>query len=92
MCFCPPSLDFNPYYDGPGCFGSSTWKLPFFKLVVPKFKRYDVEKSSRKGFNSLIILVVQEIWKHCNLCVFEGAMPCVQSVVVAVFEEGSVWC
>jgi hypothetical protein len=52
----------------------------------------NIEKSSRKGFNSLIILVAWGIWKHRNLCVFEGVRPCVQSVVVAVFEEGSAWC
>ncbi|PUZ70370.1 hypothetical protein GQ55_2G224400 [Panicum hallii var. hallii] len=51
-----------------------------------------VASSGMKGFNSLIILVAWEIWKHRNLCVFEGVRPCVQSVVVAVFEEGSAWC
>ena len=26
------------------------------------------------------------------MCVFEGAVPCVQQVRRAVVEEGSVWC
>jgi hypothetical protein len=51
-----------------------------------------VEKSLRKGLNSLIILVAWEIWKHHNACVFEGVVPRTQRVQSVVIEEGSVWC
>ena len=46
----------------------------------------------RKGLNSLIILVAWEIWKHRNVCVFEGTSPNVQEVLHAVAIEGSLWC
>ena len=46
----------------------------------------------RKGLNSLIILVAWEIWKHRNVCVFEGASPNVQEVLHAMAIEGSLWC
>ena len=46
----------------------------------------------RKGLNSLIILVAWEIWKHRNVCVFEGAFPNVQDVLHAVTIEGFLWC
>jgi hypothetical protein len=51
-----------------------------------------VEKSLRKGLDSLIILVAWEFWKHRNACVFRGVVPCTQRVQSAVIEEGSVWC
>jgi hypothetical protein len=46
----------------------------------------------RKGLNSLIILVAWEIWKHRNVCVFEGTSPNVQEVLHAVTIEGFLWC
>jgi hypothetical protein len=49
-------------------------------------------KDERKGFNSLVVLVVWELWKHRNACVFQGSRPAVQSVVQAVMAEGHLWC
>jgi hypothetical protein len=67
----------------PGCTRFSNWWCQSIKKV---------EKSLRKGLNSLIILVTWEIWKHLNACVFEGVVPCTQQVRSVVIEEGSVWC
>ena len=50
------------------------------------------DKKMRKGLNSLIILVACEIWKHHNVCVFEGTSPNVQEVLHAVTIEGFLWC
>jgi hypothetical protein len=49
-------------------------------------------KEERKGFNSLVIIVAWELWKHSNACVFQGTRPAVQSVVLAVMAEGRLWC
>jgi hypothetical protein len=47
----------------------------------------------RKGFNSLVILVAWELWKHRNAIVFQGVRPDVQSVVSEVVTEGHhLWC
>ncbi|WVZ69533.1 hypothetical protein U9M48_018306 [Paspalum notatum var. saurae] len=67
----------------PGCTGFTCWWRQSVKRVG---------KDMRKGLNSLIILVAWQIWKHRNSCVFEGTRPCVQSVVLAVVEEGRAWC
>ncbi|WVZ86585.1 hypothetical protein U9M48_033340 [Paspalum notatum var. saurae] len=40
-----------------------------------------LEKSLRKGFNSLVILVSWELWKHRNACVFDGVRPQAQTVL-----------
>jgi hypothetical protein len=45
-------------------------------------------KEERKGFNSLVILIAWELWKHRNAFVFKGTRPTVQSVVLAVMAEG----
>ncbi|RCV40474.1 LOW QUALITY PROTEIN: hypothetical protein SETIT_9G056800v2 [Setaria italica] len=42
-----------------------------------------------KGLNSLIIL---EIWKHRNDCVFEKVRPKTQEVLRAISNEGGLWC
>ena len=44
-------------------------------------------KNLRKGLNSLIILVVWEVWKHCNSCVFDGLAPHVDAVLQKVADE-----
>ncbi|WVZ80002.1 hypothetical protein U9M48_027520 [Paspalum notatum var. saurae] len=49
-------------------------------------------KVLRKGFNSLVILVTWELWKHQNACIFENVRPDARQVVQAVIEEGHVWC
>ncbi|WVZ53201.1 hypothetical protein U9M48_004174 [Paspalum notatum var. saurae] len=49
-------------------------------------------KDARKGFNSLVILVSWELWKHRNACVFEGVRPDVRAVLFAIVSEGQLWC
>jgi hypothetical protein len=39
-----------------------------------------VDKSQRKGFNSAVILVAWWLWKHRNVCVFEGQSSCAQQL------------
>lgn len=49
-------------------------------------------KDSRKGFNSLVIFVSLELWKHRYACVFEGVHPDVWAVLFAIVSEGQLWC
>lgn len=49
-------------------------------------------KDSRKGFNSLVIFVSLELWKHRYACVFEGVHPDVRAVLFAIVSEGQLWC
>ncbi|WVZ89536.1 hypothetical protein U9M48_035920, partial [Paspalum notatum var. saurae] len=49
-------------------------------------------KELRKGFNSLVVLVSWELWKHRNACVFEGASPDLQTVLHSVAAKGHLWC
>jgi hypothetical protein len=49
-------------------------------------------KVGRKGFNSLVILVCWELWKHRNACVFEKIRPDAQVVFQSVVAEGHLWC
>ncbi|WVZ86079.1 hypothetical protein U9M48_032920 [Paspalum notatum var. saurae] len=49
-------------------------------------------KVGRKGFNSLVILVCWELWKHRNACVFEKIRPDAQIVFQSVVAEGHLWC
>ena len=51
-----------------------------------------VPRDSRKGLNSLIILVAWELWKHRNACVFEGARPVVEVMLQSVANESNLWC
>jgi hypothetical protein len=51
-----------------------------------------IPKEIRKGLNSLIVLVAQEIWKHHNACVFDRRRLCVHSVLQEVANEGPLWC
>jgi hypothetical protein len=46
----------------------------------------------RGDFNSLVILLSWELWKHHNACVFEGNRPNVQAVLFSVSGEGRLWC
>ncbi|WVZ70726.1 hypothetical protein U9M48_019369, partial [Paspalum notatum var. saurae] len=52
----------------------------------------NVLKELRQGLNSLIILVVWEVWKHRNACIFEEAQPNNQVLLQAVLVESSLWC
>ncbi|WVZ85145.1 hypothetical protein U9M48_032096, partial [Paspalum notatum var. saurae] len=49
-------------------------------------------KDMRKGFNSLVILVSWELWKHRNAYIFENIRPNAQLVVQTVATEGHLWC
>jgi hypothetical protein len=49
-------------------------------------------KEMRKGLNSLIILVVGEVWTFGNTCVFEGISPNIQSLLQKVVDQCSSWC
>ena len=49
-------------------------------------------RETRKGLNSLIILVAWELWKHRNACVFEKKRPSIQEVLRFVSMEGGLWC
>jgi hypothetical protein len=51
-----------------------------------------VPKDTRKGLNSLIILVAWEVWKYHNSCVFEGARPSIQILLQTVANGSSLWC
>ena len=51
-----------------------------------------VPRGSRKGLNSLIILVACELWKHRNACVFEGATPSTEVLLQSVANESNLWC
>lgn len=49
-------------------------------------------KEVRKGFNSLVILVAWFIWKLRNRCVFDGARPTIDGLLVDIREEARLWC
>uniref|UniRef100_A0A0A8YCP8 Reverse transcriptase zinc-binding domain-containing protein n=1 Tax=Arundo donax TaxID=35708 RepID=A0A0A8YCP8_ARUDO len=51
-----------------------------------------VPKEMRKGLNSLIILVVWELWKHRNDIVFNGATPSISGLLQTVANECALWC
>jgi len=51
-----------------------------------------VPKETRKGLNSTIILGAWVIWKHRNACVFDGARPCINSLLRAFRDEQHLWC
>jgi hypothetical protein len=45
----------------------------------------------RKGFNSLVVLGAWVIWKHRNLCVFNGSAPSVPTALQMAREEALLW-
>jgi hypothetical protein len=47
-------------------------------------------KGLRKRFNSLVLLVYWELWKHRNVCVFDGLRPQTQRVLAQVAVESLV--
>ena len=51
-----------------------------------------VPSQSRKGFNSLVVLVSWWIWKHRNGCVFEGTSPRFDVIMQDIREEAKLWC
>jgi hypothetical protein len=50
-----------------------------------------VQEQQRKGFNSLVVLGVWVIWKHRNMCVFNGVVPNVQVALLVAREEALLW-
>ncbi|GJN28013.1 hypothetical protein PR202_gb16092 [Eleusine coracana subsp. coracana] len=44
-----------------------------------------------KGFNSLVILGSWILWKHRNACVFEGAQPCINTIIREFENEKHLW-
>jgi hypothetical protein len=50
-----------------------------------------ITRGSRKGLNSLIILVAWELWKHQNACVFEGARSSIEVLLQSVANESNLW-
>jgi hypothetical protein len=50
-----------------------------------------VDKSPHKAFNSAIILVVWWLWKHQNVCVFEGQSSCAQQLLQSIRDDAVRW-
>jgi hypothetical protein len=50
-----------------------------------------VQGQQRKGFNYLVVLDAWVIWKHRNLCVFNGAAPSVPTALQVASEEALLW-
>lgn len=49
-------------------------------------------KASKKGINSLVILVAWCICKARNACIFDEASPRVPDVVQNIKDEAEIWC
>jgi hypothetical protein len=50
-----------------------------------------IPKDFKKGFNSLAILVIWELWKHRNACVFDGVQPQPQVIFAQVAVASRTW-
>jgi len=50
-----------------------------------------IPKDLQKGFNSLVILVAWETWKHRNSCIFEHARPSIPDLLRVIADECSFW-
>lgn len=48
-------------------------------------------KEHRKGFNTLVMLVAWETWKHSNKCVFDGVAPRTQVMLTEIKQEAQLW-
>ena len=51
-----------------------------------------VDGDRRKGLNTLITLGAWIIWRHRNDCVFNGATPRLDTVLLLAKEEAELWC
>lgn len=49
-------------------------------------------KEIRKGMNSIITLGAWILWKHRNICVFEGSPPDMRVALQALEDEHHLWC
>jgi hypothetical protein len=45
----------------------------------------------KKGFNSFVILVAWQIWKHRNACVFDNASPNIHAILLSIHDEALLW-
>ncbi|WVZ88911.1 hypothetical protein U9M48_035378 [Paspalum notatum var. saurae] len=52
---------------------------------------FRVHDLAQRGFNSLVILGACTLWKHRNLCVFEGAVPNLARALLLAEEEAYLW-
>jgi hypothetical protein len=50
-----------------------------------------VQKPSRKGFYSLVILGAWILSEHRKSCVFDGSAPCIETVLQAFKDEAHLW-
>jgi hypothetical protein len=50
-----------------------------------------VQEQHRKGFNSLVVLGAWVIWKHRNLCVFNGTTPSMPAALLVARVEALLW-
>lgn len=50
-----------------------------------------VNRESKKGFNSLVMLVAWALWKHRNRCVFDKRPPRMQDIQREIIEEATLW-
>ncbi|WVZ63564.1 LOW QUALITY PROTEIN: hypothetical protein U9M48_013187, partial [Paspalum notatum var. saurae] len=64
-----------------------TWILRELRLDVWSKAVASLDKELRKGFNSLVILI---LWKHT--CVFDSVQPQAQAVLSQVAAKGHMWC
>jgi hypothetical protein len=44
-----------------------------------------------EGFNTLVILVAWWIWKHRNVCIFDGVSPNTNTVLQQIQEDARLW-
>jgi hypothetical protein len=50
-----------------------------------------VSKHKKKGFNSFVILVAWQIWKHRNACVFDNGSPNIHAILLSIHDEALLW-
>jgi hypothetical protein len=51
-----------------------------------------VPKQIQDGINSLISLMLWYLWKHHNVCVFDGISPSVPRIILDINSEVALWC
>ncbi|WVZ64709.1 hypothetical protein U9M48_014190 [Paspalum notatum var. saurae] len=56
-----------------------------------QFGSQRVGSEARKGFNSIVLLGAWSLWKHRNTCVFDGASPSLDRVLLLAKEEAQFW-
>lgn len=44
-----------------------------------------------KDVRAIFLLIMWEIWKHCNVIVLNGATPSLRVLVQTIEEEGRAW-